>query len=188
MAVYPPSEDSFLLEREVKKFLGRLDGEEKINFRVLDMGSGNGIQAIACINAGIPRKNIIAADINPRAVAKLKKQKIPSRKSDLFSNISREKKFNLIIFNAPYLPADKHDMQPDTTAGKRGNEVIIRFLRKAKLHLAEGGAVILLFSSLSKPGQIINYAIKRGYKPEKLTEKNVGMMERLEVWKLAAAQ
>jgi len=182
MSIYQPAEDSYILEEQVKKFLKNV--KEKSSFKVLDMGSGSGIQAIACLKEGIQRKNIIAADINPEAIAELKKQRIPARKSNLFSNINKDKRFNLIIFNAPYLPADKYDKQPDTTAGKCGNEIIIRFLRKAKRYLAEDGAVLLLFSSLSKPAEIIKYAEKRGYKAEKLAEKSVGMMEKLFVYKL----
>lgn len=181
MKIYQPAEDSYILEAEVKKFLKNI--EDKSKFRVLDMGSGSGIQALACIKSGIPRKNIIAADINPEAISELKKQKIPARKSNLFSNINKEKKFNLIIFNAPYLPEDKYDKEVDTTAGKHGYEIIIKFLRKAKTHLSENGAILLLFSSLSKPEKILAYAQKRGYKEEKLAEKNVGMMEKLFVYK-----
>jgi release factor glutamine methyltransferase len=180
--VYQPSEDSLLLASEVERFISNLKNKDKT--RVLDMGSGSGVQALAAIKAGIKRKNIIAADIDKEAIQKLKEQRIPARKTNLFSNISKEKKFDLIIFNAPYLPADRYDKQADTTAGKRGNEIIIRFLRKAKKYLEEDGAILLLFSSLSKPEQILAYAKKRGYKAEKLTEKSVGMMEKLFVYKL----
>ena len=182
--VYSPSEDSFLLEEQVKKFVSNLNKEKKDSFKVLDMGSGSGIQAKTAITSGIKRKNIIAADIDKEAIAELKKQKLPARKTDLFSNINKEKKFDLIIFNAPYLPSDKYDNKPDTTAGKRGNEIILKFLRKAKLHLQSGGVILLLFSSLSKPEQIITYSKKRGYESELLAEKGVGMMETLFVYKL----
>jgi len=181
--VYSPAEDSFLLEEQVRKFISNLNKEQKDTFRVLDMGSGSGIQARAAIKSGIKRKNIIAADIDKEAVAKLKEQKIPARKTNLFSNINKEKKFSLIIFNAPYLPSDKYDKKPDTTAGKKGNEIILKFLRKAKPFLADKGVILLLFSSLSKPEQILAYAKKRGYKSEKLSEKTVGMMETLFVYK-----
>lgn len=182
--VYQPSEDSYLLAKEAEHFLKNLAKEEKDSFKVLDMGSGSGVQAKTAIASGIKRKNIICADINSQAVAELKKQRLPARRSNLFSNINKEKKFNLIIFNAPYLPEDRYDKKEDTTAGKRGNEIIIRFLRKAKAFLANGGVILLLFSSLSRPSEILAYAEKRGYKSEKLAEKNTGMMERLFVYKI----
>ena len=181
--VYPPSEDSYLLENELKKFLSNIPDKDKSEFKVLDMGSGSGIQAKAAIDSGIKRKNIIAADIDKEAIEKLKEQRIPARKSNLFSNINKEKRFNLIIFNAPYLPADKYDQQADTTAGKRGNEIIIKFLKQAKEHLAKSGIILLLFSSLSKPQEILSYAEKQGYKAKLLAEQGVGMMEKLFVYK-----
>jgi HemK-related putative methylase len=180
MAIYQSAEDSFLLEEEVKKYLKKV--KDKSEFRVLDMGSGSGIQALAAIWAGVKRRNIIATDINKEAIAELKNKRLPARKSNLFSNINKEKKFNMIIFNPPYLPEDKYDKQADTTAGKHGNEIIIKFLRKAKPYLAEGGIILLLFSSLSKPDKILAYAKKRGYNSERLAEKSVGMMEKLFVY------
>ncbi len=180
--VYPPSEDSYLLAKQIKECLKNIS--EKSEFKVLDMGSGSGFQAKTCIESGIKKKNIIAADIDPEAIALLKKQRIPARKTDLFKNINKKKKFNIIIFNAPYLPEDKYDKEKDTTAGKKGYEIIIKFLRKAKNYLAKEGFILLLFSSLSKPENILTYAKKRGYEVEKVSEKNVGMMETIFVYKL----
>jgi HemK-related putative methylase len=179
--IYLPAEDSYLLENEIKKYLKTIPN--KTNFKVLDMGSGSGIQAKAAISCGVPRKNVIAADINPEAIVGLKKQRIPARKTNLFSNINKNKKFNLIVFNAPYLPADKYDSQPDTTAGKKGYEIILKFLRKSKPYLTKNGVIILLFSSLSHPKVILDYAKKRNYNAELLAEKGVGMMETLFVYK-----
>lgn len=181
--IYATDEDYYLLENEVKKYISNLNKEQKENFKVLDMGSGSAIQAKAAINAGIKRKNVIAADINPEAIKQIKAQRIPARKSNLFSNINKEKKFNLMIFNAPYLPADKYDKEPDTTAGKKGYEIILKFLRKAKPFLAKEGIILLLFSSLSKPNKILDYAKKRNYTAELLAQKGVGMMEKLFVYK-----
>ncbi len=182
--VYPPSEDSFLLASEVEKYISNLSNKD---IKVLDMGSGSGIQALAAIRAGISRNNVLCADIDSEAVEELKKQKLRAVKSNLFSNINKEKnKFNLIIFNAPYLPEDKYDKQPDTTAGKRGNEVIIKFLRKAKKYLEEDGVILLLFSSLSKPNIILKEAKKLGYNYNLLIKKNVGMFEKLFVYALGS--
>lgn len=176
--VYPPNEDSFLLETEIKRYIFSLKNK---NIRVLDMGSGSGIQALAAINAGINKENILCADIDREAIKELKRQKLKAIKSDLFSKIKG--RFDLIIFNAPYLPEDKYDRLPDTTAGKRGNEVIIKFLKSAKSHLIKDGAILLLFSSLSKPKEILNEAKRLKYKAEKLTEQKL-FFEKLEVWKL----
>ncbi|MEK6885910.1 MAG: methyltransferase [Nanoarchaeota archaeon] len=181
--VYPPSEDSLLLEEQVKIYLAKLSNKEKFDFKILDMGSGSGIQALAAIKSGIRRKNILCADIDEEAIKGLKEQALNAIHTNLFSNIGKGKKFNLIVFNAPYLPADKYDSGLDTTAGKRGYEIIVRFLKQAKLHLEKNAAIFLLFSSLSKPKIIFKEAKKLGYVKKKLSEENMGMMEQIFVYR-----
>lgn len=176
--VYFPSEDSFLLENELKVYLKKI--KNKTSLKVLDMGAGSGIQAKTCLNFGIRKENLLAADIDEESIKLLKKQGINSIRSNLFSNIKT--KFDLIIFNAPYLPENKYDKRKDTTAGKRGNETILKFLKQAKNYLEKGGVILLLFSSLSKPEEILKYSGQQGYKSRLFTKKSVGMMETLFVY------
>ena len=59
-------------------------------------------------------------------------------------------KFDLIVFNPPYLPKDKReplDSQIITTGGKEGNEIINKFIRQSKKHLGKKGVIFLLVSS-----------------------------------------
>jgi len=179
--VYLPAEDSYLLEKELKSYLEKLDKEEKNKLKVLDMGSGSGIQALTCIKEGIKKSNIIAADLDKESIKLLKSKKLKTIHTNLFSKVVG--KFDLIIFNAPYLPSDKYDNNLDTTAGKRGYETIIKFLRQAKLHLNKQGNILLLFSSLSKSKIILKEARKLKYNSEKLSEQGMGFFERLYVYK-----
>jgi len=139
-SVYEPREDSFLLKRELIKYLS----SQKIS-SLLDMGTGSGIQAITAKRAGVER--VVAADINPEAIkcAKLnaKNQKISFVQSDLFSNISE--KFDLIIFNTPYLPPEP-PLDPQWSGGK---EFIEKFLKDAKKYLTPNGKILFLHSSKS---------------------------------------
>ncbi len=180
--IYQPEQDSYLLAEQIKIFVKGLDKSK--NTSMLDMGSGSGIQAITAIQAGVNKKCILCADINKETVVQLKKKNLIAIASDLFNKINRKYKFNLIVFNPPYLPEDKYDKQPDTTAGKRGNEMIIKFLKQAKAYLAEDGVILLLFSSLSHPEEILKEAKKLRYDAERMAEKSAGMMERLYVYKL----
>ena len=118
--VYNPKEDSYLLSKAIKKNV------KNINIKVLDMGSGSGIQAQTIIDLKIKPENIVLVDINKDAINILKKKFTKSKviKSDLFSNIKG--KFDLIVFNPPYLPQHKHDKEKDTTGGKKGSETINR--------------------------------------------------------------
>ena len=177
--VYQPEEDSYLLEKEVKNYLLTLKNK---NITILDMGAGSGIQAKACIKWGIKKSKVFCADIDKETLSFLKSQKLKVIKSNLFNKIT--KSFDLIIFNAPYLPEDKYDKEIDTTAGKEGYEIILRFLKQAKTHLNKEGIILLLFSSLSKPKIILKEAKLLKYHIKKLAEKGIGMMETLFVYEL----
>ena len=164
--IYQPAEDSYLLSEAIKKILE----DKNKNIKILDMGSGTGIQAKICRDLGF--ENILAVDINPEAVGHIKKQGLNAILSDLFSNINSNKdKFDIILFNPPYLPEDKRepeDSKLNTTAGKKGYEIIIRFLKDAKIFLNENGRVLLLFSSLSQPDVILKKAKELDYKYKQL--------------------
>jgi len=165
--MYSPSDDSYLLSKTLKKYLkNKIKNEDT---KILDMGSGSGIQAETCRKLGF--KNIIVSDIDKGAVSFLKKKKFNAIESNLFSKI--KEKFDLIIFNPPYLPEDKYDKQKDTSGGKQGFETIIKFLKQAESHLNKKGEILLLFSSLSSPGIIKKHAEKLGYKMQFLAEKKL---------------
>lgn len=160
--IYEPAEDSYLLQEEVKKFV-------KPNMKVLEIGTGSGILAETAKNMGA---DVLAVDINPEAVKYVKEKEINSIVSDLFSNV--EDKFDLIIFNPPYLPREgmePEDSQLATTGGEKGNEVIERFLKEAKNYLLENGKILLLFSSLTP--NIIELFERYDYKHKKLSEQKI---------------
>lgn len=158
--IYEPAEDSLLLKKHIKHYaLGK-------NL-VLDMGTGSGLLAVEA--AGYVHK-VIAVDINPEAIKHcrktIKKSNIEFRQSDLFSNIQKDEIFDLIIFNPPYLPLDKdepEDSQLATTGGKKGYELIQKFLSDAKAYLAEKGEILLLFSSLTGINDVNRIILKNGF-------------------------
>jgi release factor glutamine methyltransferase len=157
--VYPPAEDSFMM-KEVIENTG-LKTED-----VLDMGTGSGILAIAAAKKGC---SVTAVDINPEAVkrAKEKAEKENVRMdfivSDLFEKVKG--KFDLIIFNAPYVPTE--DSEPKTMesmawdGGPDGLSTVNRFLSSAKDHLKPDGRILLLVSSnTEKPPHFKNFKQK----------------------------
>lgn len=151
------------------------------NIKILDMGTGSGIQAQTCKDLGF--NSILTVDINPEAVKPLKSKNFKSIKSDLFSKINKKQKFSLIIFNPPYLPENKYDKEKDTTAGKKGYELIIKFLKQAKFHLETDGKILLIISSFSKPNIIKKQAKELRYKIKILNQKSL-FFERLFVLEL----
>jgi len=172
--IYTPREDSFLLEREVKKL-----AKNKV---FLDLGAGSGIQSKAALS--VKAKSVLAADINQEAITFLKKQGIPAIKSNLFSKIRG--KFDIIAFNPPYLPKDKNEdkeSQLTTTGGKRGDEIILKFLKQAKSHLSNKGIILLLSSSLTPKDKII-LLLKKQELSYKVISSEKMFFESLEVWKI----
>lgn len=164
--IYEPQEDSFLLEKYVKKYASG---------KVLDMGTGSGIQAKAALRK---TKDVLAVDINEEAVKKLKNARV----SDLFSNVKG--KFDLIIFNPPYLPEEKKEDKKTrlvTTGGKKGYEMIERFLKDAKKHLNKNGKILIVFSSLTNKEKIDSLIKKYSFKFELLEEKKM-FFEKLYVY------
>ncbi|MDR0651632.1 MAG: tRNA (adenine(22)-N(1))-methyltransferase TrmK [Candidatus Peribacteria bacterium] len=78
----------------------------------LDMGCGSGIIGItACINYGLSR--VLCADISEPAVQNTLENiqlhnlsdKVSVLLSDVFSNIPKDEKFDVIFWNSPYLDA-----------------------------------------------------------------------------------
>jgi len=158
--IYEPQEDSFLLAKYVKKYA---------QGKVLDMGSGSGIQAETALEK---TKDVLAVDINPEVIERLKQKGINVQFSDLFSSI--KEKFDLIIFNPPYLPDDEREDEESkkiTTGGKEGFEIIDRFLKDAKKYLNKKGKILIVFSSLS--GDILGLFKKYNYQYRLLKEKNI---------------
>jgi len=175
--IYQPAEDSYLmsnvLEKEIPKLL-----KENSNLKVLEIGAGSGIHLETLFNLGVKKQNIFSGDINPDAVAHCNLLGFHCVHSYLFENI--QEKFDLIIFNPPYLPEDARepcDSQTATTGGKSGCEIINRFLEQSKNHLTSNGNIFLITSSLTKDINWGNWK-KKKVRCEKL------FFEELCVWNL----
>jgi len=154
MQVYKPREDSWLLEKSILR-------EKLERKKCLDLGTGSGIQAEAMLKAGA--KEIWAVDVNPEALkaAKAKDSRIKPVESDLFAKLGKEK-FDLIAFNPPYVPSEGIKFI-EADGGKDGREVIDGFLQEFSKHLAAGGIVLLLVSSLNKIPEIKKLLEKEGF-------------------------
>ncbi len=162
MDIYEPREDSFLLCRQIKDYA---DGKS-----VLDMGTGSGILAKEAAKYAV---RVIAVDISPAAVEFCRKRynNIEFRQSDLFSNVPE--KFDLIIFNPPYLPSDESIPDIALDGGKGGWELIARFLLDAKSHLKNGGVILLLFSSFSNPQKIKAILKEKNYSFKEVARQHI---------------
>ncbi len=158
--IYNPREDSFLILKYIKKYC---------NGKVLDMGCGSGILALEAMKHS---KDVLAVDIDEECVGHCREEGINAVRSDLFSNVSG--KFDLIIFNPPYLPEDSLEDEESkrvTTGGKKGYEIIERFFSEAKNYLGKNGKILIVFSSLTGD---VDFIIKKyDFRFEKLDEKKL---------------
>jgi len=142
--IYEPREDSFLM-------LDALAELDLKGLRVLDMGTGSGILAAYCAKKGA---EVTASDIDANAVRRLGVLtrrlgiSLQTATSDLFSEVCGQ--FDIVLFNPPYLPSEQIEDRT-TDGGRKGAEVIHRFLRELPKHLTRSGYGILLVSSLNDP-------------------------------------
>jgi HemK-related putative methylase len=148
--IYEPAEDSFLIQKEVKRLA---------KGRVLDMGVGSGILAETALKLK-KVKSVLGADIKKDVIehckASIKSRKAKFLVSDLFAKIPKPKtasqRFDTIIFNPPYLPEQEGELwelQTNLSGGKHGYEVIGRFLDSVNDYLQPDGIIILLFSTIT---------------------------------------
>lgn len=182
--MYQAKEDSYFLAEQLAEYLNSLTEKEKSRLKVLDLGTGSNIQAETLVKKGIKKENILCSDIDKEVIILTKKKSFNAVHSDLFSKIKG--KFNLIIFNPPYLPENKFDRKKDTTGGKQGDETILSFLRQLKKHLAEKGKAFLLLSSLTPITRINKEIKKQKLKIKLIASKNI-FFEQLEVFIISSS-
>lgn len=147
--VYEPAEDSFLLATYASSLKGS----------ILEIGCGSGIVALS---AAIADKNnsVLSVDVNPEAVECAKGnaaangiQNCRFREGNLFSAISGQ--FDCILFNPPYLPTTREEklkLENENSAydgGESGLETFKEFAEQVPAHLADGGKVAVIATSLN---------------------------------------
>lgn len=162
--MYSPLEDSIMLAKQVKKHA---------HGKVLDMGTGTGIQAY---EAGLKKevKSVLGADIDAEAIKYCKKNvKNPKIKwviSDLFKNVKG--KFDTIIFNPPYLPQEGQKRDIATEGGRKGWETIAKFLPSAYKQLNDKGIILLLFSAFTDKQKVEKLILENKFSYQQIAKEH----------------
>jgi release factor glutamine methyltransferase len=142
--MYIPSDDTFLLADCIRQYSGRW---------ALEIGVGSGLLL------RILEKNfayVAGSDIDLRALQHSKQRSskallVCCDAASAFGTV----KFDLIVSNPPYLPADDDDHDDDSVqdltvhGGRKGIETAIHFINSALPLLARDGKMLLVVSSLA---------------------------------------
>ena len=128
----------------------------KVHDVAYDIGTGTGLLAIILAQRGV--KQVIATDLNPRALACAKENftrlaltSVQLQQADLYPTDAPLA--NLIVCNPPWLPAKPSS--PLEYAVYDANSTMLRgFLQDAKSHLAKQGEVWLILSDLAEHLQL----------------------------------
>jgi release factor glutamine methyltransferase len=160
--VYEPAEDTFLLLDAV---------HVKKNDFVFEIGTGTGIIALSCAQKGA---NVVCSDINPYAIGLVEKNimqnkdvlngTIEARLGNLFSVLSSDEQFDIILFNPPYLPTGPDEridnggwFDISVDGGQTGLKIITVFLKGISKHLRPDGKGYFVFSTQSNKTLLTRY-------------------------------
>jgi release factor glutamine methyltransferase len=124
--------------------------------RVLDMGTGSGVNAILAAMRGA---DVVAVDINPQALAAATANarsngvadRIEVRHSDVFSAVPET--FDLIVFDPPFRWFRPRDLL-ETAMTDDGYQAMTRFFREASRHLSASGRMLIFFGTSGDLGYL----------------------------------
>lgn len=171
--VFCPRPETELIIDEAKK---NFNGKNKL--MIYEIGSGTGIISVTL--ARIFRNSVVyCSDINEKALEVTKKnaelhgvQKRVNIFKGAFFEPVRNKKFDLIVSNPPYLSKEDYlEAEPEVRkepkkalmSKEKGLWTIKKILRESKLYLKEDGYILLEIGN-SQGEYIKNYAEKIGFK------------------------
>jgi len=174
--VYQPAEDTYLLLRAAL-------AEARPEDLVLEIGCGSGFISQE-LGAKVAR--LLATDINPHAVRAARARGIEVIRADLFRGIKG--KFDLILFNAPYLPTQPEERTGQwidyaLDGGESGRQTVDRFIEDLAGHLRPDGRALLLISSLTGLTEVQETAKAAGLTAEVVADEGC-FFERLYVLRL----
>ena len=177
--VYEPAEDSFLFAENLSV---------RSDEYVLDMGAGCGILGII---AAEKASCVVALDINPSAVRCAKENarlnmvadKLFFVQGDLFAPLRVGEKFDLILFNAPYLPSEPWEgsmwIERAWAGGADGRAVLDRFLQAFPRYLKVYGRVLLMQSTLANLERTFQMLEAEGFKADVVAERRLPFFEKI---------
>jgi release factor glutamine methyltransferase len=154
--VHRPISDAWMLADAMRR---ELHGGRR---RVLDLCTGTGVLALAAAQEGA---EVTAIDISRRALAcvransLLNRVRVETLRGDLFGPVAG-RVFDVIVTNPPYVPGSSADLpergiERAWYAGLDGRVLVDRICDEVAAHLAPGGVVLIVHSSVNREDETV---------------------------------
>jgi release factor glutamine methyltransferase len=166
-AVQPINPMSHLLGRAV-------EAEVRVGERVLDMGTGCGVNGILAARAGA---EVLALDVNPEAVraavANARRNGVADRMdvrlSDVFDAVdpAADGPFDVMVFDPPFRWFEPRDLL-EMASADGGYRALTRFVRQARRHLSDRGRLLVFFGGSGDVGYLRHLVAEEGFATEVL--------------------
>ncbi|HYU84568.1 MAG TPA: methyltransferase [Kribbellaceae bacterium] len=143
--------------------------------RVLDMGTGSGVNAILAASVS---SDVLAVDINPYALTAARDNAIRNgvadrivvRHSDVFSAVDGT--FDLIVFDPPFRWFAPRDILEAATADE-DYRALTTFVRSGRWYLAPGGRILVFFGTSGDLGYLKRLVAEQGFQTEILARQTI---------------
>lgn len=161
MVLIPRFETEILVEK-ILQYYDKLDANQ--NIRILDIGTGSGCIAIT-LKKYLKNCDVEAVDISEEALVVAKQNalihhaNISFIHSDLFSHLVKDKKYDIIVSNPPYISYDEkisklvYDNEPHLAlfANNNGMYFYERILKEAQGYINKNGLIAFEIGYKQKP-------------------------------------
>lgn len=147
--------------------------------RVLDMGTGCGVNGILAARAGA---DVLALDVNPEAVRAARDNarrngvadRFEVRLSDVFDAVdpASDGPFDAVVFDPPFRWFQPRDLLEVATADP-GYLALTRFMREARLHLSDRGRLLVFFGSSGDLDYLQRLVAEEGFGTEVLARETL---------------
>jgi release factor glutamine methyltransferase len=140
--------------------------------RVLDMGTGSGVNAILAARKGA---QVLAVDINPQAVeaARANAERngvshfVEVRGSDVFADVHG--RFDVIVFDPPFRWFRPRSPLEAAMTDER-YRAMTNFFRNARQHLADGGRMLIFFGTSGDLGYLQRLFEEEGFSSQTVAQ------------------
>jgi release factor glutamine methyltransferase len=180
-----PRPETELLVEEVIRHCEKQNNETI--YKILDIGTGSG--CIACmITKNISNPDVYACDISKEALEvaefNAKKLKVNSKikfiQSNLFENIDKNSKFDIIVSNPPYIPiSEKYNLQQEVVLHEPHNALFAedkegicfyeKIAEQSKNHFEKNG-ILIVEIGINQADAVKNVFEKHEFKNIKIIE------------------